>query len=201
LFFTGEFNVHKKLIPLIGFFFSPNWRTTMARDILKTLTSEHDDLRELFAKMKKTTERASKGRQELLEKIKAGLLPHALWEEKFFYPAFKDRADRDGLQAHAEAVQEHRAVELRVLPDLEAASPTTAEFAGRAKVLAEFVEHHAGEEEKTMFKMARKLFSAEERSEMDAQYEQWKASPAAIKAIDEALSKAAAAAKSNPPPG
>lgn len=172
----------------------------MARDILKTLTSEHDELRDLFDKMGKTTERASKGRQELLEKIQAGLLPHATWEEKVFYPAFKDRADRDGLQAHAEAIQEHRAVELRVLPDLKAASPASTEFAGRAKVLGEFIEHHAGEEEKTMFKMARKMFTAQERADMDAQYEQWKASPAANKAIDEAMKKAAAAAKTNPPP-
>lgn len=172
----------------------------MARDILKTLTSEHGELRDLFDKMGKTTERAGKGRLELLEKIKAGLLPHATWEEKFFYPAFKARADRDGLKAHAEAIQEHRAVELSVLPDLQAASPTSTEFAGRANVLGEFVEHHAGEEEKTMFKMARKLFTAEERADMDVQYEQWKVSPAATKAVEEALKKAAAAAKTNPPP-
>ncbi len=173
----------------------------MARDILKTLASEHDELRDLFKKMNETTERASKGRQDLLEKIQAGLLPHAIWEEKVFYPAFKDRADRDGRQAHAEAIQEHRAVELRVLPDLQAAAPTSTQFAGRAKVLGEFVEHHAGEEEKTMFKMARKMFTAQERADMDVQYEDWKASPAAKKAIREALDKAAAAAKTNPPPG
>ncbi len=173
----------------------------MARDILKTLTAEHDELRDLFEKMNKTTERAEKGRQELLEKIQDGLLPHATWEEQFFYPAFKDRADRDGQQAHAEAIQEHRAVELRILPDLKAASPTSTEFAGRAKVLSEFVEHHSDEEEKTMFKMARKLFTAEERADMDVQYEEWKSSPAASKAVDEALKKAAAAAKTNPPPG
>lgn len=173
----------------------------MARDILKTLTEEHDALRDLFEKMNKTTERAEKGRQELLEKIQEGLLPHATWEEKVFYPAFKERADRDGQQAHAEAVQEHRAVELRILPDLKAASPTSTEFAGRAKVLSEFVEHHSDEEEKTMFKMARKLFTAEERADMDVQYEAWKSSPAATKAVDEALKKAAAAAATNPPPG
>ncbi len=172
----------------------------MARDILKTLTDEHDELRTLFEKMGKTTERASKGRQELLEKIQAGLLPHATWEEEVFYPAFKQRADRDGLQTHAEAIQEHRAVELRVLPDLQAASPTTPEFAGRAKVLGELVKHHSDEEEKTMFKMARKMFTAEERAQMDEQYAQWKATPAAKQAVEKALAKAAAAEKANPAP-
>lgn len=172
----------------------------MAADILKTLKDEHDHLRSLFDKMEDTTERAEKGRLELLEKIKQGLLPHAVWEEEVFYPAFKKRADRDGLKSHAEAIAEHRAVELRVLPDLEAASPTTTEFAGRAKVLGEFVDHHATEEENTMFKMARSMFSTEERAEMDAQYKEWKGSAAANKAVKKALQDGAAANKTNPPP-
>ncbi len=172
----------------------------MAADILKTLKDEHDHLRDLFKKMEDTTERAEKGRTELLEKIEQGLLPHAVWEEEVFYPAFKKRADRDGLKSHAEAIAEHRAVELRVLPDLKAASPTSTEFAGRAKVLGEFVDHHASEEESTMFKMARSMFSVDERAQMDAQYKEWKASPAAAKAVEKALADGAAANRSNPPP-
>ncbi|MGY0557484.1 hemerythrin domain-containing protein [Lysobacter sp. A421] len=172
----------------------------MAVDILKTLKQEHDDLRALFEKMEDTTDRSEKGRQGLLEKIKQGLLPHAIWEEEFFYPAFKERADRDGLKTHAEAIAEHRAVELRVLPDLEAASPVTPEFAGRAKVLGEFVDHHAKEEESTMFKMARKMFSGEELAQMDTQYKQWKSSPKAGQAIQKAVNEAAQARETNPPP-
>ncbi len=148
----------------------------MARDILKTLKSEHNELRTLFKQMEDTTDRAKKSRAELLADIEAGLLPHAKWEELVFYPAFKARADREGLKTHAEAVQEHRAVELTVLPDLKTKQTDTVEFAGSAKVLGEFVDHHAKEEEDTMFKMARKLFSAEELAEFDEQYEQWKQS-------------------------
>ena len=172
----------------------------MAADILKTLKDEHDQLRDLFEQMEKTTERAEKGRLDLLEKIKQGLIPHAVWEEEVFYPAFKERADRDGLKSHAEAIAEHRAVELRVLPDLEAASPTTTEFAGRAKVLGEFVDHHAKEEESTMFKMARSMFNTEERAQMDNQYREWKGSPAAVSSIEKALQKGAEANRTNPPP-
>ena len=85
----------------------------MAADILKTLKDEHDLVRDLFKKMEETTERAEKTRPQLLEQIKDALLPHAAWEEQFFYPEFKKRADRDGLKSHAEAISEHRAVELR----------------------------------------------------------------------------------------
>ena len=153
------------------------------RDILKTLQSEHDELRTLFDEMEGTTDRAVKKRADLLLKIKAGLLPHAKWEEQVFYPAFAERADRDGLKTHAEAVEEHRAVEKTVMPDVHSADFGTPQFAGRVKVFGEMIDHHATEEETTMFKMARKLFSAAERAELDVAYEQWKASPAAASAI------------------
>lgn len=156
------------------------------RDILKTLQSEHDVLRGLFADMEKTTDRSKKGRAELLEKIEANLLPHAKWEELVFYPEFKKRADRDGLKTHAEAVQEHRAVELRVIPDVHASQADTPEFAGRVKVFGELIDHHATEEETTMFKMAKKLFSATERADLDDQYELWKQSAAAKTVIAKA---------------
>jgi hemerythrin-like domain-containing protein len=161
----------------------------MARDILKTLQAEHDALRELFERMNETTDRAKKKRADLLSEIEQNLLPHAKWEETVFYPAFAERADRDGLQTHAEAVEEHRAVELTVLPDLHAADIETPTFAGRAKVFSELIDHHATEEETTMFKMARKLFNAQERAELDEQYETWKASPAAAAALVHAEAK------------
>ena len=151
----------------------------MGRDILKTLKDEHDVLRALFAEAKNTTDRAVKKRAELLEQIEASLIPHAKWEEKVFYPAFKERADRDGLQTHAEALAEHHAVENSVIPEVHAADPGSPEFAGRTKVFGELVDHHAKEEEKTMFKMVRELFSPEERAQLDEQYEVWKHSDAA----------------------
>ena len=158
----------------------------MARDILKTLKTEHDDLRSLFEELNATTDRASKTRTELLAKIDKGLLPHAKWEEQVFYPAFAERADRDGLKANAEAIAEHHAVEHSVMPEVHEAEVETPQFAGRAKVFGEFIDHHAKEEEKTMFKMARELFSAEERAAFDEQYEAWKQSDKGMAAVAEA---------------
>jgi hemerythrin-like domain-containing protein len=165
----------------------------MARDILKTLKSEHYEIKGLFEKLNATTDRASKTRTELLAKIDQGLLPHAKWEESVFYPAFAKRADRDGLKTNAEAIAEHRAVELTVMPDVHDAEVDTPEFAGRAKVFGEFVDHHAKEEEKTMFKMARELFSAEERADLDVQYEEWKNSGTGKSAVAKAAAETGAA--------
>ncbi len=162
----------------------------MARDILKTLKSEHATLRDLFAQIEDTTDRAEKGRAELLAKIEASLMPHAKWEEQVFYPAFKERADRDGLKTLAEALLEHAAVESTVIPNVKASDAGSPEFAGRAKVFGELVDHHAKEEEKTMFKMAREMFSAAELAQFDQDYETWKKSPAAAASL--AISQAKA---------
>ena len=166
----------------------------MARDILKTLKDEHDKLRALFDQVKDTTDRAVKSRAELLEQIEDNLIPHAKWEEQVFYPAFKERADREGMQTLAEAYAEHHAVENSVIPEVHQAEPGTPEFAGRVKVFGEFVDHHAKEEEKTMFKMAREMFSAEERAQMDEDYETWKSSDDAQKVVMNEKAKAVSGA-------
>ncbi len=157
------------------------------QDILKTLRTEHDDLRALFEEMKGTTDRADKKRRDLLDQILRGLVPHAKWEEAVFYPEFKKRVDRDGLQTHAEAVEEHRAVEMRVIPDVLKSERTTPEFAGRVKVFGELIDHHATEEEDTMFKMARKVFSAEELAQFDDDYNVWKASAQGKQIVEKAM--------------
>lgn len=154
----------------------------MARDILKTLKEEHDAVRALFEKLNDTTDRAAQKRGTLLESIESSLLPHAKWEELVFYPAFKERADRDGLVAHAEAVSEHHAVEHSVIPEVHESDIDTPEFAGRVKVFGELIDHHASEEEKTMFKMAKGMFSAQEREQFDIDYEEWKNTPEAAAA-------------------
>jgi hemerythrin-like domain-containing protein len=168
----------------------------MAKNILTTLKAEHDQLRELFSQINATTDRAEKTRQDLLERIEQLLIPHAKWEENEFYPALAERADRDGLKSHAEALLEHSIVENVGLPAIREADPTTAEFAGRVKVLCELIDHHATEEEKTVFKLMRQLFSADELAKMDENYLRWKESPAASAAMlkEQAMTSAKAVA-------
>lgn len=144
------------------------------RNILTTLRAEHAELRSLFEQLNATTDRAEKTRLQLLEKIEAALVPHAKWEETVFYPAFAERASHEQKLLYAAAMQEHRAVEQSVLPDLKACEPTSRQFAGSAKVMGEQIDHHAREEEREIFSAMRELFSPAELAELDEQYEQWK---------------------------
>jgi hypothetical protein len=72
----------------------------------------------------------------------------------------------DDDKMYFEALEEHRAAGDLVLPDLLRTEPSSDEFSGRAKVLKELVEHHAGEEEKEMFPRARKLLDKAELAEL-----------------------------------
>ncbi len=143
-------------------------------DILKVLQAEHDVLRDLFSQLNATTDRALKKRQALMQEIEANLTPHAKWEEDVFYPAFAERANQQGLKIHAEAVEEHRIVERMVIPDVKSAEFGTPEFAGRAKVFGDLIDHHASEEETELFRQFRQLFSAQERAQLAEEYEEWK---------------------------
>jgi hemerythrin superfamily protein len=145
-------------------------------DILTTLQHEHDQLRALFERMNATEDAQQQERLQLMEQIEQLLIPHAKWEETAFYPAFAARADHAQLKAHAAAIQEHRAVEMTVLPDVKGADPGSRQFAGSAQVFGELVDHHATEEEDRIFAAMRELYDAQELADLDAQYAQWKES-------------------------
>ena len=148
-------------------------------NILDTLKTEHDRLRELFAQINKTADSEADARHDLLKQIEAALIPHAKWEETVFYPEFEKRASHEQKLIYAEAIQEHRAVELAVLPDIHAADVDSRQFAGSVQVCGEMIKHHAHEEETKMFDAVRQLFSPEELAELDTKYARWKDSSAA----------------------
>jgi hemerythrin-like domain-containing protein len=139
------------------------------------LKEDHKKVRGLLAELESTTSRGVKTRRELLAKIAREIEVHTAIEEEIFYPAFKAAGEKnDDQKIYFEALEEHRAAGELVLPDLLATDPGSECFGGRAKVLKELIEHHAGEEEKEMFPRARQLLSAQELAELGARMEQRK---------------------------
>lgn len=139
---------------------------------IELLKNDHKKMRKLLADLESTTARGVKKRTELLNTIHKELSIHARIEEEIFYPAFKAEGETHADdKLYFEALEEHRAAEDLVLPDLMGTDPATEKFSGRAKVLKELIEHHAKEEEKTMFPRARKLLSAAQLRELGAAME------------------------------
>jgi hypothetical protein len=104
-------------------------------------------VRGLRGELEKTTEKAKSRREELLEEIEMELKIHTTIEEKIFYPAFREAAEKkDDRKLYYEAVEEHHVVDT-VLPELKATEVGSEVFAAKAKVLKDLVEHHAEEEE------------------------------------------------------
>jgi hemerythrin-like domain-containing protein len=138
------------------------------------LKHDHENVRELLERLKNTTERATKTRGDLLERIEAEIVAHMTVEEEIFYPAFRDAVgDKHAQKMYHEAKEEHRAA-TKVMLDLKKTDPSSPAFGGRAKVLAELVTHHADEEEDEMFPMASKHFSNDELESLGEQIEQRK---------------------------
>jgi hemerythrin-like domain-containing protein len=147
----------------------------MAKDAIELLKDDHDKVRDLLSQLAETSERATKSRHDLLRTIQAELEAHTTIEEEIFYPAFKKAgAEKKDDKLFYEAKEEHRTVDKLVLPDLSGTDVDTVEFAGRAKVLKELVEHHADEEEKEMFPRAKKLLSKDQLVELASRMEQRK---------------------------
>lgn len=138
---------------------------------IELLKEDHQRVLKMLDEISNTTERAVKKRTELLAKIEAELKIHTTIEEEDFYPAYRDAGGKPAVKMYHEAVEEHRAVEALVLPDLLATDPGTLEFSGRVKVLKELLEHHIEEEESEMFKEASELLSPDELSLLGEQME------------------------------
>jgi hemerythrin-like domain-containing protein len=129
-------------------------------NVLMMLKSDHATVKRLLRELNETADRATKQRERLCSEIEREVKIHSQLEEELFYPAFlaaaeKKRADDE---LFYEATEEHHVVDM-VLPALKAANPKSKEFAAKAKVLKDLLEHHIREEEGEMFRQARTLLN------------------------------------------
>jgi hemerythrin-like domain-containing protein len=138
----------------------------MDKSAIDLLKEDHRKVKDLLSQLVETTTRAEKTRRQLLEKIDQELHIHTHIEEEIFYPAFKEAGNSEFSKVYFEALEEHRAVNDLVMPDLKKTEPTSEKFSGRAKVLKEMIEHHIEEEEKDMLKKASQSMSREDLVEL-----------------------------------
>ncbi len=131
-------------------------------DAIALLKKDHEKVRGLLGDLEKSAMRGGPKAQKLVSQIDKELEIHTTIEEEIFYPAFRDAVStKDDKKMYYEAKEEHHVVKL-VLPEVKEDGIALEEFAAKAKVLKELVEHHADEEEQEMFPEARKVLSRAE---------------------------------------
>ena len=82
---------------------------------------------------------------------------HMEIEEEIFYPAVKALRNKDAKFEVEEALHEHKQIKAAVAEISKMEPDDEPALGATMKVLKEDVEHHADEEEKEMFKEARKM--------------------------------------------
>ncbi len=122
------------------------------------LKKDHAAVKKLFAEFGRTTSRAPRRRQELMDQIAKELEIHSTIEEETFYPAVK--AVPGGQSLVTEAESEHKEVDALVA-EAQGMSMETDDVAQKVRELLDAVLHHATEEEAEMFPVAERGLGAE----------------------------------------
>ena len=141
-------------------------KATRTPDAIALLKKDHEKVRDLLGDLEKSAMHGGPKAEKLVTQIDTELKIHTTIEEEIFYPAYREAVrSKEDKQLYFEAKEEHHVVDL-VLPEVNDGEKGGEEFAAKAKVLKELVEHHAGEEEKEMFPKARKVFSRTELQDL-----------------------------------
>jgi hypothetical protein len=141
-------------------------------DAITLLETDHRRMEDLLRQGEDTTERAVKGRTELLDTLTAELNLHELIEEKILYPAL--RAFPEATEIVLEGFEEHHVADL-IVGELHGLARDNEQWGAKFKVLKENIEHHIKEEEGEMFRIARGVMKREELQELGARMAAMKA--------------------------
>ena len=118
------------------------------------LKKQHREVEGLFKQIEKAE--GADRRRELLAQLTKDLELHMRIEEEMFYPAVREIHTKKAEEMVLEAYEEHGVVKL-VIGTLPEVDPEDERFEAKMTVFQELIEHHVEEEEKEMFKLAKKL--------------------------------------------
>jgi hemerythrin-like domain-containing protein len=141
-------------------------------DALTLLETDHRRMESLLKQGEETTERAVKGRADLLRTIVRALTIHERIEEQILYPALQKYPETRKIVL--EGFQEHHVADL-IVGELEDVPVTDEQWGAKFKVLKENIEHHIQEEEGPMFRTARGVVPADELELLGARMAKMKA--------------------------
>lgn len=129
--------------------------TSAIEDAIALLTKDHRDVKKLFTTYQELAdnEASADERMAIAQEICEALTLHAIVEEEIFYPALREAAE-DFEDELNEAEVEHSTVK-ELVEQIKAMDPDEDLYNAKVKVLGEYVDHHATEEEAEMFPKAK----------------------------------------------
>jgi len=138
-------------------------------NIISVLTTDHRNVDALFTEFEQTDPSDLENLGRLRDLILRQLAIHAEVEEETLYPALRDEAADDVL----EALEEHHAVKA-TLAELERMLPSAERFRAKMTVVIESVRHHVEEEEGDggLFEVARRTLRPGDMETMAERAEQ-----------------------------
>lgn len=122
-------------------------------DILAEIKKEHEAFKELIASIEN-----AKGdkKKKLFEEFYAKLVGHHEAEEHVLFEDVKEKSDDEGKKIVMEMIEEHNLADLQF--KVVQKTPLTDEtWDAKFSVLKEVLTHHMDEEEKMLFKQAKKV--------------------------------------------
>lgn len=140
-------------------------------NIFDRIKQDHDEAREVMSKLKDTTERAKKTRQDLFNHFKLDMWVHHKVEEAVFYSILRETKEMHG--DSMEAYNEHH-IANGMIEELDTFPVDSEDWLVKFKALTELVEHHMDEEEEEFFPTAKKLLDKETQDLMGERFDQRK---------------------------
>lgn len=137
-------------------------------DIYQILKQEHDEVQDMLDQQ---IEGKKSGKAQDLKEIQQQLSIHLSGEEKLLYPLLTK--SEESKENAFEAFEEHHIAKV-TLNELMKMSPGDKRWLAKLKVLKELIDHHVEEEERNLFKVAKKVISNEQAKEIGQKYQQEK---------------------------
>ena len=125
-------------------------------DAIDLLKADHRKFKKLFRTYEAAGDRAYQKKKDLADKLFMEITIHSMVEEELFYPAVKERANKEGKRLVAESVEEHHIV-ATLIEEMKVLDPKDERFEAKFSVLRENIEHHIEEEENELFPEAEEL--------------------------------------------
>jgi hypothetical protein len=141
------------------------------RNIIDLIKQDHEKTRSQFEKLMNGHKRDVASMQKLFTQIEEDLQVHMEGEERFFYPVLETHQEaRDKV---LEAFEEHQ-VAKTMLGTFKSLAVDDERWKAKVSVLHEIVEHHMKEEERDVFKLAKKALDKHQMEEIALQFLQHK---------------------------